>query len=84
MERSYSLTPYFSSIDSGTFASTTVTHWPLPSSAAVVAGSTYPYYLPDPLVRSPAPLGRPAVAETDPLAWLRRRVDEICWQPPSR
>ena len=77
METSYSLTTYFDSINTGTTAG--ITYWPLPSSAAVIATPTYPYtYSPDP------PKRKPVEAETDPLVWLRRRVDEICWQPPSR
>ncbi len=48
-------------------------------SATVLNGSSSPLaYSPDPLMK------KPVEAETDPLVWLRRRVDEICWQPPSR
>ena len=69
----------FTDFNSGTVGPTYATYWPPPSSAAVISTPTYPYtYSPDPLMK------KPVEAETDPLVWLRRRVEEICWQPPSR
>lgn len=37
------------------------------------------YFTTAPVVKAqPQPV---AVKDEDPIAWLRRRVDEVCWQP---
>ena len=83
METSYSLTgtiitngSSYAVIPNGSSYAPTAVTPPLTTGWPTGTTVVYPYVLPS--------TQHAVRAEADPLVWLRRRVDEICWQPPSR